>query len=129
MAEARVIDALESLSIPEAAFTHRAHVQAAWECLEAAPFGAAGDRVCAALRRFAASLGKADRFHETITWAYVALVNERRALRPASTFAEFAAANADLLDHKSGAFARVYSPDALKTDLARRVFVLPRVAP
>ena len=29
------------------------------------------------LRRYAASLGKADRYHETITWAYLLLLNER----------------------------------------------------
>jgi hypothetical protein len=127
MPDCRVIDALESLSLSESAFSHRAHVQAAWECLEASPFGAAGDRFCAAVRRFAASLGKADRYHETITWAYLVLINERRAARPAASFAEFAAANADLLDHKTGPVSRLYSSDVLKADLARRVFVLPRI--
>lgn len=126
MPDRRVIDALESLSLSENDFSHPAHVQAAWECLEASPFGAAGDRFCAALRRFAASLGKAARYHETITWAYLVLINERRVACPAASFGEFASANADLLDHKTSPVSRLYSSDALKADLARRVFVLPR---
>jgi len=124
-----LVRALEDCSLPLGELTHAAHVQVAWYYLRAAPFGQAGDRFCSALRRFAEASGKAGLFHETITWAYVALINERRATADGhGDFGAFADANPDLFDHKNGALSRIYAPETLASDLARRVFVLPRPA-
>jgi hypothetical protein len=117
----------ENGSLLETELGHREHVQIAWVYLREAPFEAAALRFCTHLRRFAASLGKAERYHETITWAYLALVNERIHARPAcAEFAAFVEANQDLFDRSPGALAAYYDEATLASPIARRAFLLPR---
>ena len=78
------------------------------------------------LRRFAASLGKADRYHETITWAFLLLIRERMARAGnGMDWAEFAAANDDLLSWEQSVLKKYYREETLASDLARVTFVLP----
>ena len=120
----------EDASIEPATLNHENHVRIVWKYLQDTSFGEAGDRFLAALRRFAAAHGKTSLVHETITWAYVALVNERLHARPRDgDFESFAAANADLVVHRGGALSQIYDAETLESDLARRVFVLPRRNP
>ncbi len=80
----------------------------------------------AALKRFAAAQGKAQRYHETITWAYLLLIRERMARAGcAQTWEEFAERNADLLVWKGGVLTTLYRQETLDSDLARQTFVLP----
>jgi hypothetical protein len=120
----------ESCTLPAAAFRHRDHVRVAWLHLRSAPFEEASFRFCTGLRRFARAHGHAGLYHETMTWAYLALVNERMTLPPEpggpADFDAFAAANPDLLVHEGGALARLYDPDVLASELAKRAFLLPR---
>jgi hypothetical protein len=78
------------------------------------------------LQRFAAAHGKAGLYHETITWAYMLLIQERmvRAGRTQS-WEEFARENADLLRWKDGILNRFYREETLRSDLAREIFVFP----
>ena len=127
------IRAFEAGDVPPGGFGHREHVLVAWTYLREEPLLAALARFTTALRRFAAARGAPEKYHETITWAYVLLIHERleRGDRGAS-WDDFAAANADLLTW-SGAtsiLARYYRDDTLRSDLARRVYVMPdRPAP
>jgi hypothetical protein len=125
MTNADLLQGFESCSLPPAAFGHREHVRVAWLYLSAAPFEQAALRFCTNLRRFAAALGKERLYHETITWAYLALVNERRAACTAGSFDAFAAANSDLFDKTGGALAALYDPAVLRSERARSVFLLP----
>jgi hypothetical protein len=111
-------------------FHHADHVRLAFEYLRRFTAPEALARFSAALQRFAAAQGKADRYHETITWAYLLLIRERiaRAER-AQTWDEFAECNSDLLIWKGGVLATLYRRETLDSDLARRSFVMPdRVA-
>jgi hypothetical protein len=103
MEDGLFLAAFESGSLPEECFRHRDHVRAAWLLLQEAPPAAALARFTGALKRFAASLGKSRLYHETITWAYVLLINERmeRSGRDAS-WEEFAESNADGGPRSSG---------------------------
>jgi hypothetical protein len=84
------------------------------------------ERFSEALKRFAAAQGKAQRYHETITWAYLLLIRERlaRAARTQS-WEEFAEQNGDLLKWKGGVLGTLYRQETLDSDLARQTFVLP----
>lgn len=125
--DATLVARFEDATLPADAFGHREHVRVAWILLREGPFETAAARFCGALRRFAASLGKAERYHETITWAYLALVNERlHAPGAPPDFDAFASANPDLFDRAGGALARLYDRATLESPLARRVFLLPR---
>lgn len=125
------IAAFESGNLPEACFRHRDHVRAAWILLREVPPAAALARFAEALKRFAASLGKAGLYHETITWAYLLLINERIGRSGLDqTWQEFAAANADLLTWRPTILDAYYRQETLRSDLARAVFVFPdRIAP
>jgi hypothetical protein len=130
MDDGTLLRRFEDASIEPATLGHQNHVRIAWNYLQDRSFGEAGDRFLAGLRRFAAAHGKTALVHETITWAYLALVNERLHAKPRDgDFGSFAGANADLFVHRGGALSRIYDAETLESDLARRVFVLPRRRP
>ena len=86
MTDADFITALERCTLPESEFTHAAHVRAAYLYLRDGSFGQAIDRMAATIRRYATSLGKPDRYHDTITVGFLALdprtdLRERRVRR------------------------------------------------
>jgi hypothetical protein len=118
------VAAFESCTLPGSELTHRAHVRLAWLYLREQPLLDALTRFANGLKRYAASLGAATKYHETITWAYLFLIHERMQRRAVSTFEEFADANDDLFGAILG---RYYSPAVLDSALARTTFVLPDV--
>jgi len=131
--EAEFVAAFEDTTLPETAFRHRDHVRLAWIYLREEPAPRALERFVSGLKRFAAAKGKAGLYHETITWAYLFLVNERmkRSGPTASpSFEEFAAANPDLLVWRPSVLENYYRSETLFSDLARRTFLWPdRVLP
>jgi hypothetical protein len=123
MTDAEFLAALESGVLPEADFTHAGHVRAAWLYLRQCPFPEALARMSGALRNYAAAHGKPDRYHETITVAYLALINERILLRSAGgSWQGFIEQNHELLDRRL--LTHYYRPETLASPTARRVFIL-----
>jgi hypothetical protein len=129
MDDAALVEGFEACSLPATVFCHAEHVRVAWLYLTSgAPFEEAALRFCKGLRRYAESLGEADRYHETITWAFLALVNERRHASGATRFDSFAEQNRDLFEPDLAALTRFYDRETLQSELARRVFLLPTIA-
>jgi hypothetical protein len=123
MRDVEFLAALEDASLPEQAFRHLDHMRAAYLYLSRDGFAAGVGVMSAALRRYAASRGKPDRYHETMTVAYLALINERLVLGgDAGGFDAFVGRNPDLVSRDL--LARYYRPEILSSDRARRVFVL-----
>lgn len=122
-----LLQGLESARLPAAAFGHAEHVRAAFLYLTRHPdFGEAAVRFRAALRRFAAANGVPERYHETVTWAYLALINERARGSPFTSSGDFVRSHPELLDAKGGLFSRYYDLGAItRSARAREVFVLP----
>jgi hypothetical protein len=116
---------LADCSLPPEDFNHRAHVRAAYLVLaEARSFGAALERMRELIVTYATHLGVTGLYHETITVAFMALINARRAETEGETSWEaFAAANPDLFGKEI--LTRRYDAAVLDSDLARRAFVLP----
>ena len=107
-------------------FHHADHVRLAFEYLRRYTALEALAMFSAALKRFAAAQGKAQRYHETITWAYLLLIRERMVRAAcAQTWEEFAERNADLLVWKGGVLTTLYRQETLDSDLARQTFVFP----
>lgn len=126
MTEPELLLAFESCALPSGEFHHREHVQVAWAYLERHSLLDALVRFRDGLRRFAAHHGATGLYHETITLAYFFLIAERRERMPAGhDWAQFVAANTDLLRWKGGVLTRYYRDETLGSELARRVFVLP----
>jgi len=134
MTDQDFLAAFERCTLPEERFHHRDHIRIAWLMLRDAPLDAALARFAAGLKRFAAHHGRTGLYHETITWAYLFLIHERmrRAAGEggAAVWEEFAAANPDLLTWQPSILGAYYREETLRSDLARRSFVLPdRLAP
>ena len=126
MEDADFLAAFEAATLPEDRFHHRDHVRAAWLLLRDEAPAAALARFASALKRFAAARGKTRLYHETITWAYLLLINERMERDGRDRgWEEFAASNPDLLTWRPSVLDEYYTPETLGTDLARRVFLLP----
>ena len=126
MDDETLVGSFESGAVPPGGFHHREHVRVAWYYLRRYPLADALARFASALRRFADAQGKPGLFHETITTAYVLLINERLdgAGRDLS-WEGFAEANADLLTWQPSVLDRYYHKATLTSDRARRTFVLP----
>jgi hypothetical protein len=121
-----LIRQFEDSATPVETFHHADHVRLAFEYLCRYPVIEALERFPAALKRFAAARGKAQLYHETITWAYLLLIRERIARAGgAPAWEEFAERNADLLIWKGGVLGMLYRQETLDSDFARRTFVLP----
>ncbi len=130
-----LFDQFEDGTLPERRLTHRQHVRVAWLYLERHAPLAAIEHFAAALRRLAAAYGKPRLYHETITWAYLLLIHERRQRSSgaaaggepsgAAGWEAFAAANPDLFSWRPSILAAYYRDETLDSELARRTFVLP----
>jgi hypothetical protein len=126
MTDEELIEQFENRTLAKEEFNHPAHVRAAWIYLCRYPVLEAIRRFSEALKAYAASLGAAGLYHETITWGHIFLIHERM-VRAAEdqTWEEFATANPDLLDWRGGIFRQYYSDEVIASDIAKRVFVLP----
>jgi hypothetical protein len=105
-------------------FPHREHVRMGFEMLRRHDFAEAAYRYSLALRTMATRAGRPERFHQTMTIAFLSLIGERmQCAATAADFASFAQANPDLMD--KSALSRWYRPERLTIDAARRTFLLP----
>jgi hypothetical protein len=120
-----LIDRFERTLTPDNSFHHADHVRLAFAYLREYPVLLALERFATALKRFAEARGKSQLYNETITCAYLFLIQERIARCEAANWEEFASQNSDLLIWKGGILNRYYCEATLKSDLARKVFVLP----
>jgi hypothetical protein len=126
MNEAEWMEAFESCTLPNDSFHHAEHVKMAFLYLRRfAPLEALA-LFSSNLTRFAAANGKPNLYNETITWAFLLLIRERiaRANSP-QTWAEFSAANADLLRWDENILKKYYRPETLSSQLAKSVFLFP----
>jgi hypothetical protein len=108
-------------------FHHADHVRLAFEYLSRYSALEALARFSDALKHFALAHGKANLYHETITWAYILLIRERMARGGGGvqTWNEFAALNPDLLLWKGGVLSKLYRDETLDSEFARHTFVFP----
>ena len=98
--ELALLDALEQCTLPLASLDHATHVKLGWLYLRRDPLLVAIERFRTALRRYVTAHGHADRYHETITWAYLVIIQERmERLGRDRGWDAFASANPDLLAH------------------------------
>ena len=128
MNDAELVRRFENCTLPGADFNHRNHARLAWIYLRDYELLPALNRFSENLKKFAASLGAADLYHETVTFAYLFLIHERikRCGAEQKNWEEFAAANHDLfVRRKYGILTEYYSVEMLASDFARSVFVLP----
>jgi len=127
LSEDELIAAFEACTLAPAQFPHREHVRLAWAYLRREPLAAAITKFCGGLKSFAASIGKAGLYHETVSWAFMLIIQDRIARNPGTdeTWEAFAAANDDLLRNGRQLLERYYLPVTLDSPLARASFIWP----
>jgi len=125
MSNEELIRCFESDTLPADSFHHADHVRLAFAYLYEYPVLRALEKFASALKRFAAARGKPQLYNETITCAYFFLIHERMAHCEGVSWEEFVHRNADLLTWKDGILSCYYRDATLKSDLARKVFMLP----
>jgi hypothetical protein len=117
--------ALEAGTLPPARFDHRGHLRAGFLYLRRNDFPGACVAMKRAITTFAATIGKATLYHETLTVAYLALIAERLVEEPADLpFDAFLARYPELASRDY--LERYYPRGELDSPEARATFVLPR---
>jgi hypothetical protein len=124
MTDEQLLRDFEAGLAPEGGFHHREHVRVAWNYLRTSPLPEALAKFCTGLRHFAAAQGAPGLYHETITVAYLLLINERIG-DGALDWERFAAAYPELLAWKPSVLDRLYRPETLASERARHVFLMP----
>lgn len=117
------LDAFLAGRLELASFRHGDHLQIGFELLKRHDFPTAAMLFCKTLKQMTSQAGVAEVYHETISMAFLSLIGERQALRPALDFPSFADANPDLFN--KSVLGQWYSQERLRSDVARRTFVLP----
>jgi pyridoxamine 5'-phosphate oxidase len=125
MTDQELLRRFEAVDLPE--FRHLDHVRVAWAVLERDGEAGALDTMMTGLTRFATAKGAPEKFHYTLTRAWLALIADARARVPdAEDAAAILAAYPALGDPQ--AIERHYSSDRLASDAARRGWVEPNRA-
>jgi hypothetical protein len=124
------LGAFEECQLPKALWTHEAHVRMAWLYLQQRPLIEVIPVVRGAIQRYNNSFGNPEGYHETITVAYLRLIDHRIGDRARErSFAEFRENHPDLLDRTLSALLRHYSREVLFSKEAFRTFVEPDLSP
>ena len=129
MTDTEFLEAFGSCSLPEAQWTHEAHVRMAWLYLQKMPLIEAIPVVRQGIKRYNASLKKSLAYHETITHVFLILISDRMLRagdRP--SFVNFCNQNPDLLDRNMTPLLIYYRKETLFSQAARDGFVKPDLA-
>lgn len=116
--------AFEDLSFPSDQFHHCEHIRVAWLYLKSSDATRATERMTASILRFANHHGAAQKYHHTLTLAWMRLVAAALVETPEGrNFAEFLAEHPELRD--KDLLKKYYSPGLMQTNGAREGWVEP----
>ncbi len=128
MTDVELTRALERGEIANEDFHHVSHLHVAWVYLaESSSVRQAANKMRDTLRRFAATAGKPQKYHETITLFWVHLLSRAHAASGGERLEEIVHANPQLLE-KNFPLA-YYSAERLFSDGARTSWVEPDLKP
>lgn len=116
----------EAHKIEPDTFGHREHILVAFEMLQRYSFLDASAKYVNAIKTIAARAGAPEKFHMTITLAFLSLIAARMHSTESANVDEFIANNKDLLS--KAVLNKWYSDSQLESDFARTHFLLPERA-
>jgi hypothetical protein len=124
MSDDAFVAAFESCELPNEMFRHREHVRLTFIYLRRYGFEGAGTRIAEAIRRYALHNGAPQKYHETITVAWLRIVQEAASSVPnQASFEEMIAAFPQLLSKTT--LQKYYSEELVGSERARAFFVEP----
>jgi hypothetical protein len=120
--------AFDGLSFPADLFHHREHIRVAWLYLKSSDAARAAERMSEGIRQFANHHGATQKYHHTLTLAWMRLVAAALVETPEKyTFEQFLTAHAELKDTKL--LDKYYSKELLQTAAAREGWTEPDLQP
>ena len=120
--------AFEELSFPDDRFHHREHIRVAWLYLKSSDASRAAELMSEGLRRFANHHGATQKYHHTLTLAWMRLVAAAMVETPEGyTFEQFITAHPQLED--TSFLGKYYSKEVLQSVAAREAWVEPDLQP
>lgn len=124
LGESEFVAAVEECRYANAEFRHADHVRLAWIYVRRYGAREAEERIVKTIMRFAISQGHEEKYHGTLTRAWLRLVATAQHLTPNVTaFDELLAKHGWLLDRS--ALSAFYSGTRLSSESARREWVEP----
>jgi hypothetical protein len=120
---ARDLQVLHEILDTRDGFGHREHLELAWSYLRSYPREEAGEVMVAAIRHVARPHGAEQKYHETMTRAWLHFVAVHLQRWSADSFEEFLERNPGLLDRKL--IEHFYSHELIVSDLARAAWSAP----
>lgn len=128
MTDVELTRALERGDIAKENFNHARHLHVAWVYLcESSSLDQAADKMRTILRSFAASAGRLEKYHETITLFWMHILALARAASSGKSLREIVDANPRLLEKNF--LLGYYSAQLLFSDKARLSWVEPDLKP
>jgi hypothetical protein len=122
------LHAFEDLSLSAELFHHREHIRVAWLYLKSSDASRAAERMSASIRRFANHHGATQKYHHTLTLAWMRLVAAALVETPEDySFEQFFAAHPEVTD--KSILGKFYSTELLQTTAAREGWVEPDLQP
>jgi hypothetical protein len=120
--------AFEDISFPANQFHHREHIRVAWLYLKSSNATHAAERMTAGIRRFANHHGATQKYHHTLTLAWMRLVAAALVeTAEGRNFTQFLAEHPELGD--KDLLRKYYSTELLQTNGAREGWVEPDLQP
>jgi hypothetical protein len=126
-ADLELLEHFEARTLAHAAFRHREHVRLTWIYLTREPADVVANRLCRSLLALATSHGVPDRFHHTLTVAWVRIIDAARRAHPGLRFDALVERCPFLLD-KDAPLA-FYTRERLYSEAARKLWVDPNLKP
>jgi hypothetical protein len=118
----------EDLSFPAELFHHREHIRVAWLYLKSSDATRGAEKMSEGIRRFANHHGATQKYHHTLTLAWMRLVAAALVKTPEGySFEQFISAHPELKDTKL--LDKYYSKELLQGAAAREGWVEPDLQP
>ena len=123
----KFIDKFESAVLSEEQFHHEDHVKLAWLYLQLYPVCEVLERFSNGIKHLAKAFNNPELYHETITWAYVFIINDRmNKMSQPDVWWRFKEANEDIFKWGHNSLIRkYYRKETLQSEAARKWFHLP----
>ncbi len=123
-----LIRTFELGELPAESFSHEMHVKLTWGYLQRLDIPEVMIKIRDGLKAFTVVVGVPEKYNETLSFAYVALIHERRSPQTSENWSAFKAQNPDLFRPWPELMGDYYSPETLTSERAKRAFVLPDLA-
>lgn len=122
----KLTDDFEKCEIDAEAYSHIRHVGVAFTILTRYDFLTANQIYSTNTNKIATAAGAADKFHVTITLAFLSIIAERMQAGDYSDAQDFIDRNPDLINQNP--LRKHYSAERMMSEQARKTFLLPDLA-